>query len=365
MKKLLVLSALLGLLALPVFADHVSIDFGGDHTFGTASDFDAVQGEKIDLTWDVIVGIDDYNSFTWSLAGLGNVIDVGPPIGAISLVALDKALVTTDVGMWLDLPVGIQVMWGYDDPDANEFAVITGFENEQVYDFSPDEYWGLGLILSYMMAEVELAFNPGIADQGDIGYILAGLALKEPIAGLNAEVYWYQGGDLAEAAGPDGILGTGDDDPTLTDETDRGQVGVGAAYATEVAGIGLDVSGSFLYDMDDTATNEWAFGVGAAAAVSMFDITLGVDGNESDALNGLTATVDVSPIDLVTLYAGVEASFASGADEFQGADLGVNAHVGIVEVYVGYNITENAAGEYNSDFELLDGGAYIKFDVDY
>ena len=38
MKKLLVLSVLLGLLVLPVFADHVSIDFGGDHTFGFIGD---------------------------------------------------------------------------------------------------------------------------------------------------------------------------------------------------------------------------------------------------------------------------------------------------------------------------------------
>jgi hypothetical protein len=97
----------------------------------------------------------------------------------------------------------------------------------------------------------------------------------------------------------------------------------------------------------------------------MFDVTLGLDGNETDVLNGLTATVDIAAVEQATIYAGMELSFADGADAFQGADLGVNAHIGIVECYLGYNITSNGAGEYNSDFGLTDGGAYIKFDVDY
>jgi hypothetical protein len=189
MKKLLVLSALLGLLVLPVFADHVSIDMGGDLTFGFMGDFGDNEAEKVDFTWDVMVGIDDYNSFTWSLAnvGTGN--------------ALDKALVTSDVGMWLGLPVGLMINWGYDDPDANEFQVVSGYGNEEIFNLSPDEYWGLDFLLTYNIVEVEVAFNPGVSGAaGDFGYLLAGLALKEPVPGLNAEVYWYQGGSFSEAA---------------------------------------------------------------------------------------------------------------------------------------------------------------------
>jgi hypothetical protein len=86
MKKLLVLSVLLGLLTLPVFAEHATIDFGGDDTYGFMTDFGDGVLTTLDLTWDVIVGIDDYNSFTWSLTDIdqqGN-------------IALDKALTTTD-----------------------------------------------------------------------------------------------------------------------------------------------------------------------------------------------------------------------------------------------------------------------------
>jgi hypothetical protein len=167
MKKLLVLSVLLGLLALPVFAEHATIDFGGDDSFGFISDFGSALVVDTSLTWDVIVGIDDYNSFTWSLADFSSA----------GLITLDKALVTTDIGMWAGLPIGLHVMWGYDDPDMNEFQVVSGYETEGVPNFSPTEYWGLGLIVAASFFEVELAFDPAGLD----GKLLAGVAVKEPI----------------------------------------------------------------------------------------------------------------------------------------------------------------------------------------
>jgi hypothetical protein len=343
MKKLLVLSVLLGLMALPVFADHVSVDFGGDHTFGFIGDFGDNENEKIDLTFDVIVGIDDYNSLTWSQKNLE----------AAGGVELDKALGTTDVGMWLDLPVGFKVMWGYDDPDANEFHDITGYGNEAVFNFSPDEYWGVAFMVSYSIVEVELAFNPTSDPLGDViggpqagvGYLLAGLALKEPIPGLNAEVYYFQ-------------------NKSAYDAFDLGQIGVDAAYAMEISGIGLEAGLGFLYDMDDAAANAWAFGIGLVASVSMFEISLGVDGNETDALDDLTATVEVAPVDLATIYAGFWYD-AAGSDLME-VDLGVNAHIGAVEAYLGYLVTDVGAGDnYNSPAGIIDGGAYLKFDVNY
>ena len=345
MKKLLVLSVLLGLLVLPVFADHVSVDFGGDHTFGFIGDFGDDVTEKIDLTFDIMVGIDDYNSLTWSIANFGTVN------------SLDKALVTTDVGMWAGLPVGLVVNWGYDDPDANEFGVTSGYENEQTYDFSPAEYWGLDFVISYNIIEIELAFDPGIAGTwvdpatGDQGSILAGLAVKEAVPGLNAEVYYFQGGDVA------------------TDVYDMGLIAFGASYETEVAGIGLDAGATFLLDLDDAATDGWAFGIGVAAAVSMFDFTVGVNGNESDTLSGLSATAVAAPIDMLDIYAGL--AYDGANSELAEVDLGINAHVGAVEVYVGYLIDGDLVGVAGDNFNAPPGlaseesGAYIKLDVDY
>lgn len=333
MKKLLVLSALLGLLVLPVFADHASIDFGGDDSFGFIGDFGDNYAEDLDLTWDVIVGIDDYNSFTWSLTGL----DVAPAI------ALDKALTTTDIGMWAGLPVGLKVMWGYDDPDANEFGDVTGYGN-QTYDFSPTEYWGIDFLLSASFFEVELAFDPGLAST-DAGRLLAGVAVKEPIPGLNAEVYYFQN--------------------EVVDSFEDGAIGVGAAYATDISDISLEAGVSFDYELSDAALVAWMYGLGVAVGYSMFDVTLGLAGMEDEALAGMDFTVDIAPFDMASFYAGAVMSFVDGTDTFQGADLGVNAHVGAVEIYLGYLITENDAGDYNAPATLTDGGMYLEFDVDY
>jgi hypothetical protein len=337
MKKLLVLSVLLGLLAIPVFAEHATIDFGGDDSFGFVGDFGDNIAEELDLTWDVIVGIDDYSSFTWSLKGLQ---DPGANI------ALDKALVTTDIGMWLGLPVGIMVNWGYDDPDANQFGDVTGYGN-QTYDFSPAEYWGLDFLISISMAEIELAFNPAGAGGG---YLLAGLAVKEPIPGLNAEVYYFQGG--AAVAG---------------DAFDQGSIGVGAAYATEVAGASLEGGVSFEYALDDAISTfgAWQWTVGLVAGYSMFEASVGIGGFDGETVSGMDFTVDIAAVDMATIYAGAVMSFVSGTDTFQGADLGVNAHIGAVECYLGYLITSNDAGDYNAPTTLPDGGLYLKFDVDY
>lgn len=335
MKKLLVLSALLGLLALPVFADHVSIDFGGDNTYGFISDFGTGVAEQLDLTWDVIVGIDDYNSFTWSTAGL-----------TTGFTALDKALVTTDLGMWLGLPVGWKVMWGFDDPANNMFQSISGYANEEINDFSVSNYWGLANMLSFGFVDVHVAFDPNVENGGSL---LAGLAIKEPVEGLNAEVYYFQ-------------------NQSSSDVFDQGLITVDAGYSTEVSGIGLDAGAAFLYNLADTG-DAWGYGIGLAAAVSMFDVTLGLDGNETDALSGLTATVDVAPIDMATIYAGMELSFAdASAETFQNADLGVNAHVGAIDVYLGYLILNEGTGKYNATTPTAavpDGGFYVKFDVNY
>jgi hypothetical protein len=340
MKKLLVLSALLGLLALPVFADHVTVDFGGDHTWGVMSDFGTNVKETLDLTWDVMVGIDDYNSFVWSIKGL-----------EFGLTTLDKALVTTDLGMWLGLPVGFKLNWGYDDPDANEFQNISGYGNEEIFDFSPGEYWGLDLLLSFAsFFEVEVAFDPD-AENG--GSLLAGLAVKEPMPGLNAEVYYFQ-------------------NQSSSDVFDQGRIAFDAAYATEVAGIALKAGAAFMYDMADAATDAWIYGIGLVGSKGMFKVTVGVDGNETDALDELTATVDVSPVDMATIYGGLDLDLRDAAPEtLYNVDLGVNAHIGLVEAYVGYLITTVGGGGqvgYKAPDDkpaLADGGFYLKFDVNY
>jgi len=344
MKKLLVLSVLLGLMALPMFASDIT--FGGDATFGFIGDFGDNENEVTDLTLDIMAAIDDYSSLTINMDGLENMVPG-------STVGISKALVATDIGAWLGLPVGLVVSWGYDDPDMNEFQNVSGYENEDPWDFSAPvngEYWGHDFLISYNIIEFEFAFNPTATVPGGAGQLLVGLAVKEPIPGLNAEVYYYQ-------------------NESAFDEYGEGRIGFDAGYSTEVAGIGLDAGAYFGYDLLDTATNAWAFGVGLSGAISMFTMTVGVDGNETDTLNGLTATAVVAPIDMLDIYAGL--AYDGANSELAEVDLGINAHVGAVEVYVGYLIDGDSVGVAGDNFNAPpglateDSGVYIKFDVNY
>jgi hypothetical protein len=346
MKKLLVLSVLLGLMALPMFASDFS--FGGDATFGFIGDFGDNESETWDATFDVMVTIDDYNSLTINT----DTLEEGTWEG------ISKILVTTDVGAWLGLPVGLVVNWGADDPDANEFEVVTNYENEAVFDFSPEEYWGLDFLISYNIIEVEMAFNPTATtafstDGVNDGYLLVGLAVKEPIPGLNAEVYYFQ-------------------NESAFDEYGEGKIGFDAAYSGEFGPVALDAGAAFMYNLADTpaAGDEYAFGIGLAASIDMFDITLGVAGDDEDALHTVSATGVVAPIDMLDIYAGMLmdlSDLTNSGEDLQEVDLGINAHVGAVEVYVGYLVSSIASDErWNSPGAgMPDGGAYIKFDVDY
>jgi hypothetical protein len=349
MKKLLVLSVLLGLMVLPVFASDIT--FGGDATYGFIGDFGDNFAEKTDMTLDVMAAIDDFNSLTINIDGLeqtlADVTLLGPED---NVMGVSKALVATDVGAWLGLPVGLVASWGYDDPDANEFEVVTNYENEAVFDFSPTEYWGHAFLLSFGMAEVEIAFDPGLAS-ADPGRLLAGLAVKEPIPGLNAEVYYFQN--------------------EIVDDLAQGKIGFDAGYSGEFGPVALDAGAAFMYNLADTpaAGDEYAFGIGLAAAISMFDITLGIAGDDEDALHTVSATVVAAPVDMVDIYAGVLmdlSDLTNGGEDLQEIDLGVNAHIGAVEAYVGYLVTSVGSGDnWNSPAGIIDGGAYIKFDVDY
>jgi hypothetical protein len=334
MKKLLVLSVLLGLMALPMFASDIT--FGGDVTFGFITDFSgdaAGNDDKTDATLDVNAAIDDFNSFAMSLNGL-----------EASLVGLDKALVTTDVGKWLDLPVGLKVYWGYDDPNWNDYAAISHYDLTSI-DLSPTEYWGMGLVASYKFFEFEVAMDPG-AKTVDAGRLLAGVAVKEPIKGLSAEVYYFQNEVV---------------------DSYNGVIALDAVYAMEFGDFAVKVGPGFMYDMDDAALVAWQWYLAATATYGMFDFSTELSGLEDNAFAAMDAVLKVKPFDKAGFYGGVVLSFIDGTDTFQGADVGVEVFMGATTMYVGYNITDLGVGEINGYFAPTGagGGFYVAFDVNY
>ena len=338
MKKLVVLSVLLALMVMPAFASDVT--FGGDATYGFISDFSGeVTGfdEKIDLTLDLTAVVDEINTVKWSL----NSLEIGSALP-------DKAVIVHDLQAWLDLPVGVVLTVGWDDPDANEYQSISDYGNEEIFNFSPNEYWGFDLLVDADMVQFELAMDPGAVDLADPGRLLIGVAAPD-LAGASAEVYYFQNN-------------------SLIDEYDLGQIGMDAAYSTEISDIALDVGVAFMLDLDDAAANGWEWGLGLAAAYDMFGMSLGLDGTENDVLNVMTATVSVDPVDLATIYAWFAMDFSEAADEtFQVAELGVDAHVGAADMYVGYQISNGLtfADTNNAPAFLADGGFFVKWDINY
>ena len=333
MKKVLFLSVLLGLMALPMFASDIS--FGGDLTYGAIFDLDDETSESTTATFDIKAAIDDFNSLKIEL----NLLKVGDDSH------VDKAYCTTDIGTWLSLPMGLKLEWGKIDPGANRFMGVSGYGNEKIYDFSPGNHWGVCLLSTINFIEIKLAVD------GVEGRLLAGIAAKEPVAGLNAELFYFQGKD-----------------PEY-DVFDQGSIGVSANYSKEISGVALKVGAGLEYSLVEDANID--YGVGLKVGYSIATLTVGLDGffaadsDASEPLNGLTATVWVDAIDMLSIYAGLKTLLSDDDNPMRGVDLGLNIHMGKCQLYVGYLVTEVEDGKWKAPANIAEGGAYVKLDIDY
>ena len=179
------------------------------------------------------------------------------------------------MGAWLGLPVGVKLAWGWDDPDWNWFGDVSVFEKEALSGIPyGDEFWGLDVLVSFGMFELELAGNPGAT--GDLGDFAAGVAVKEPIPGLNAEFYLYQNG------------------PT-TEDWDAMRIALGAGYGGSFGDFDMEAGVNFAYDMGAEA---WDSGVALTGAFSMIYADVALTGNDVDALDDLYLYLTAAPIDL-------------------------------------------------------------------
>jgi len=337
MKKLLVLSALLGLLALPAFtADNVT--FGGDLTFGFMTDFDAEQ-ESETATLDMKGSVDDYNAVAISLKGIGETLGT------------EKAVITTDIGAWLGLPVGVTLQWGFDDPDFAWYGDISTFEKESMT-ATPGmgEYWGVDLVVTAGMLVLEFAADPADVAAAEAGNALIGVAVKEPIEGLNAELYWYQGGVAA-------------------DVYDAGVITFGAGYGGAFGDFDLGVGANFQYDM---GAETWAYGLAVTGMYSMLNVEVALLGNDVDALSDVWVYATVAPIDLLKIFVDAQLGLADAyAEAFQGAEFGLEFDTGGTWWCVGYQINNdvfgggNAPGAEAADVSLPEGGLFFNWDINY
>jgi hypothetical protein len=347
MKKLLLLALLLGLMALPGFASDIS--FGGDLTYGFIRDFeeDATLTTSTTANFDIKATIDDYNSLKIEYDLFENNVDYDELADEVDL-HVDKAYCTTDIGALFELPVGLKLDWGNIKPNANRFSGVSERGNEKIYNFER-LYWGFNLLATIQMAEIELAVEPGN------GRLIAGVAVKEPIAGLNAELYYYQGHD------------------TDADVFDQGSIGFSMNYAAEFSGFALKVGAGLEYLLTEGA--DMKFGAGLSGTYSIAKLTVGYNGNASEAAEKITATVAVTPVDMATIYVGLEADLTQAAKDaveaktrnsaLNGVDMGAQIKFGACSVYLGYLLTDVGGGKWKAPAANTNGGIYIKCDIDY
>ncbi len=336
MKKLLVLSMLLALASMPLMASDIT--FGGDVTYGFIADFDKGFAESTTATVDVKAAVNEFVSSEVSIKH------------DAEDMLLDKATIVTDLGAAFaltDMGVGLELTAGYFDTGDKEYGMVSDYENEHVIDVKVEKSWMLSTVLTVMdMVNFKFAIDPSMPFNGE--FIVGAYA---EVGDISAEFFYDMNGQT-EAA--------------------DGKIAFDACYVMEMGDISLEAGAGFMYDMfvdDGELAKQWAYGIGLAVDYTeMVHVSVGVDGNSMDAFNAVMPFGSVTPIDWVSLYAGMVLSFAEDADAFQGADIGIKIMPGgesEPEIYIGYLITENNAGKKKAPETLQDGGAYLKVDIDY
>jgi len=123
MKKLLVVFVALLVVAFAVPAMATDITWSGDFNFGFATVVDDAKDQVGwgDLELDVAAAVDDYNTVT---------IETDYTAGGMFVVGTAK--IDSDLGSFFGLPVGLVFSGGWFEPGGESYAVVTGWEIEDV-----------------------------------------------------------------------------------------------------------------------------------------------------------------------------------------------------------------------------------------
>ena len=134
------------------------------------------------------------------------------------------------------------------------------------------------------------------------------------------------------------------------------------------------VAGGFVFDLQDAAVPEWAYGVGVGFDVVGAAIGVSLNGSDVDTLNQLGVDVDYAFAPFGVIFAA-GFSFADGADTFQGLDAGVYVKAGGAKWQVGYLYRPEGSGyayswtpaEYYGApvGGAPEGGLYFLADIDF
>ncbi len=254
MKKILVLTMMVLLVAsMSVMASDVTIT--GQVEYSWFQDFGAVYDYNGDAELNFNAVVDDFNT---ARLEIDYAQDIGP--ASTNKIQLDKAYITTAIGKYAgleDMGVSITSKWGWYEWGAKDYAKITGYENEQVFDDNYENW--------------EVNFDVGIMD---MVHVVAGFA---PEPDVHSNMFGAYGGM----------------DPIHVEAYylredegfDKADIGIGANFGMDIMPgmYAFEVGLSFDYNLDTDAPDGQVWALGAALCNTIMDmvyLNVGMAGND-------------------------------------------------------------------------------------
>ena len=355
MKKILVLTVMLMLVASMsvMAADDVTIT--GEVHYDWLSDMDTQYAYDSDAELVITAVVDEFNTAVVDF----DYAQDSP--ASTSNIQLDKAYFTTAIGKFAgleDMGVTITTVWGWQEWANAEYAKITGYEEEAVWD-AKAENWQVNIDVGIMdMVHIEAAFMP--ADDVDNELMFGAYGGVDPI---HVEVYYSQEG---------------------AKELGEGIVGVGANFGMDVMPgmFAFELGLAFGYNMLSDAPDyeQYALGVGLATTImEMAYLNVGFAGNDQTIFSLLWFELGAAYEDMVGADLGVGMTmdddfFSEVMDEL---DVSVWVAVGKAKFRVGYvmhaeqdlgvNYYEglNAPADAAFDPTVSSGVVYFSGDLDF
>jgi hypothetical protein len=384
MKKLvLILSAIVVLVAfaVPVFAVDMydpeqrlaklydekasPVKLSGEFTFGFITPFDSefagvgFANAYIDFTW----WPDEYNSLLFEI-NVAKEYNESPIIGGGSGVTFPYFELTTDIGSYFGLPIGVKNTAGISSLYTNKYEV-TGhaWERTEVRTAIDPLFWKIWTDFGMVQVTVAIGIgqNTSIAAPWTGGVPVAKGAYNDfgiyaflPAIGPAEVEAWY----LAQ------------DDPDI-----KGILG-GSVKADGLLDGMLGIAGGFRYNLQDDSggAGENYWGWGAGASVDFMGATLGVsaNGNNTDALLDLGIDLEYAFMGDFGVYGTAGMTFAEGAPStYLGSEFGAFVKVGGAKWTVGYLLDADENDGRNYSYSVAEvtfaskGGLFVVADIDF
>jgi hypothetical protein len=353
MKKILVLTMMVLLVAsMSVMASDVTIS--GQVQYEWLQDFDTLYDYNGDAELVAKATVDDYNTAT---IDFDYAQDAGP--ASTSMIQLDKAYFTTAIGKYLgveEMGVSITSTWGWYEWGAKDYAKVTGYENEQVFDDNVENW--------------EVNFDVGIMD---MVHVVAGFAPEPAVQSTMFGAYggmdpvWVEAYYLREA-----------------ESMDQADIGLGVNFGMDIMPgmYAFDIGLSFRYNLDSDAVDGdvWALGAGLSNTImDMIYLNVGFAGNDDSifVLLWFEAGADYEGMIGADLGVGMIMDDTYAPETLDEIDISVWTKVGAATFRVGYiMVTEdngvtgyyeglNAPSDADFDPTVASGAVYVSGTLDF